>query len=276
MFEVVGIRLRKIKDKNYFNPGGLNLHQGDRCIVETDTGYEEGTVVEEVKIIGKMDPPPKKVLRRITPEDLKKIANNRLAEKRARKIVLEKTKKHQLDLKLSTLEYTLNQEKLFVYYTAPERIDFRELVKDLAYTFKTRIEMRQIGTRDEAKMLGGFGTCGRELCCLSYLKSLKSISIEMAKEQGFSPTSSKISGPCGRLKCCLAYEYAFYRAENKKYPRIGTQVNTPDGEGKVVDLNILSQEIGVEYAVGSVKRWKREEISPLGFFERLKPRKEQK
>lgn len=273
MYEIVGLQFRKIKDTGYFNPLGLNLHLGDHCLIETDSGVEEGLTIEEVKIVEKLDSPPKRVMRRITPEDRKKIASNRTAEARAYGIVLDKIRDRELDMKLSTVEYTFNQEKLFVYYTAPERVDFRELVKDLAYAFKTRIEMRQIGVRDEAKMLGGFGPCERELCCLSFLKSFKPITIEMAKEQGLSLTISKSSGCCGRLMCCLAYENEFYRTERRKYPRIGTTVNTPEGEGKVVDVNLLSEKVGVAYEGGITKRWNHRDISPLGFFNRLKPHK---
>ncbi|MDA8213323.1 MAG: stage 0 sporulation family protein [Clostridia bacterium] len=248
MVTVVGIRFKKAGKIYYFDPAETGVSAGDSAIVETARGVEYGDVVvgpkqvEEESIVS----PLKKVIRRATPEDAVQVEANTKKEKEAYRVCLKKITEHELPMKLVDVEYTFDANKIIFYFTADGRIDFRDLVKDLASVFRTRIELRQIGVRDEAKMVGGLGCCGRVLCCHSFLGDFEPVSIKMAKEQNLSLNPTKISGSCGRLMCCLKYENDAYEAEKKEFPDLGTPVKLPQGEGKVCSINILKKTVNVE------------------------------
>lgn len=263
MPEVISVCVRKMKEIFYFDPRGIDLGVGDVCLVETENDMELGTVTEETKIVAEVPGDLRKVMRKLSPDDQMHLKENRKKEQEAYGVCLRKIEDKELDMKLVSVSYTFNRNKLFIYYTAPERVDFRELVKDLAYMLKTRIEMCQIGVRDEAKICGGFGLCGRSLCCVSFLNDFKPVTIEMAKDQELSLSSSKISGLCGRLMCCLAYEHGFYQGMRKDMPRIDDKVQTADGAGKVVSINVLKKEIVVELDEGLVKKFPPSGISKI-------------
>lgn len=245
---VVGIRFKKAGKIYYFDPGDLQLTRGDGVIVETARGVEYGDVVagplqvDEKEVVA----PLKKVIRKATDEDYQQLAANKEKECRASQVCLEKIAVHKLPMKLVGVEQTFDGNKIIFYFTAEGRIDFRELVKDLAAVFRTRIELRQIGVRDEAKLVGGLGCCGRELCCATWLSDFASVSIRMAKEQNLSLNPTKISGICGRLMCCLKYENESYENAKEEFPEPGSWVTTPDGEGKVVGINIFKKHVSVE------------------------------
>lgn len=248
MVKVIGVRFRKAGKVYYFNPLDFDIKQGSNVIVETARGVEYGFVVlapkevEEDKVIQPLKP----VIRPATPEDDEVERRNKEKEKEAFRICLEKIKKHELEMKLIDCEYTFDNNKVLFYFTADGRIDFRELVKDLASVFKTRIELRQIGVRDETKILGGVGVCGRALCCHSYLTDFVPVSIKMAKEQNLSLNPSKISGVCGRLMCCLKNEEEAYEELNSKLPNVGDYVTTKDGfKGEVQSVSVLKQLVKV-------------------------------
>ena len=244
---VVGIRFKKACKIYYFDPAESGVAKGDHAIVETARGVEYGEVVigprevDESSIV----PPLKPVMRKATAEDDLKLAENKIREKEAFNICLRKIKNHDLPMRLIDVEFTFDVNKIIFYFTADGRIDFRELVKDLASVFRTRIELRQIGVRDEAKMLGGIGSCGRPLCCATFLGDFEPVSIRMAKDQNLSLNPTKISGICGRLMCCLKYENHMYckgcgngnKRERVEIPKMGALVATPLGEGKVVGIN---------------------------------------
>ncbi len=248
MVKVIGVRFRQAGKIYYFDPLDLDIEVGQHVIVETARGIEYGLVltgpkeVEEDKVIQ----PLKTVIRIATPEDDEVTYANKEREKEAFRICLEKIQKHELDMKLIDAEYTFDNNKVLFYFTADGRIDFRELVKDLASVFKTRIELRQIGVRDETKILGGIGICGRVLCCHSYLPEFAPVSIKMAKEQNLSLNPTKISGVCGRLMCCLKNEQDTYEYLNSKLPATGDRVTTLDGQkGEVASVNVLRQQVKV-------------------------------
>ena len=248
MVKVIGVRFRTAGKIYFFNPLKFNIHKGDNVIVETARGVEFGTVVSEPKEVedDKVIQPLKPVLRVATQRDKEQEAANKEKEKDAFKICLEKIRKHKLDMKLIDAEYTFDNNKVLFYFTADGRIDFRELVKDLASVFKTRIELRQIGVRDETKILGGIGICGRVLCCHAHLPEFLPVSIKMAKEQNLSLNPTKISGVCGRLMCCLKHEEETYEYLNKKLPGVGDFVTMEDGiKGEVHSVNVLRQTIKV-------------------------------
>ncbi len=242
MAEVIGVRFKNVGKIYYFDPRGLQLQKGDSVIVETARGIECGQVamanreVSDKQIVS----PLKKVLRQATKRDLDQVENNRRREKQAFSICLKKIADHKLQMKLVDVEYTFDNNKILFYFTADGRVDFRELVKDLASVFRTRIELRQIGVRDEAKMLGGLGICGRPFCCSTFLGEFQPVSIKMAKEQGLSLNPTKISGTCGRLMCCLKYEQPAYEELLKVTPKVGAYVSTPDGKGHVTEVNLLT------------------------------------
>ena len=242
MTEVIGVRFKDVGKIYYFDPNSVPLKIGDYVIVETARGVECGQVamankqLEDTEILF----PLKKMIRKATEKDLECLKQNKEKEKKAFKICEEKILQHNLDMKLVDVEYTLDNNKILFYFTANGRVDFRELVKDLASVFKTRIELRQIGVRDEAKMLGGIGVCGRPFCCSSFLGEFQPVSIKMAKEQGLSLSPVKISGTCGRLMCCLKYEQDAYSDLLRKTPKVGAIVNTPDGKGTVVEQNLIT------------------------------------
>ena len=248
MTRVIGVRFRPAGKIYFFAPGKLEIKTGDKVIVETARGVEYGSVVTGPKEVedDKITPPLKPVIRVATEEDIKKEAKNKEKEKEAFDICLEKIKKHGLDMKLIDAEYTFDNNKVLFYFTADGRIDLRELVKDLASVFRTRIELRQIGVRDETKIRGGIGICGRPLCCHTYLSEFAPVSIKMAKEQNLSLNPSKISGVCGRLMCCLTNEEETYEELNSRLPSVGDFVTTPEGlKGDVQSVNVLRQLVKV-------------------------------
>ncbi len=247
MVDVVGVRFKSVGKIYYFDPAGLKIKKGDNVIVETARGIEFGNVVLGKKEVKDEDivSPLKKVIRIATKDDEKAMEKNKEKEKEALKLCSEKILEHKLDMKLVDVEYTFDHNKILFYFTADGRIDFRDLVKDLASLFKTRIELRQIGVRDEAKMLGGLGICGRALCCSSYLGEFEPVSIKMAKEQSLSLNPTKISGTCGRLMCCLKNEQEAYEELIKITPNVGAIVSTPDGKGTVNNVNFLKSLITV-------------------------------
>lgn len=242
MTEVIGVRFKEVGKIYYFDPDSTPFNVGDYVIVETARGIECGQVAMANRNIDDKDivHPLKKMLRKANDEDLAILKENKKKEKQAFEICEQKIAQHGLNMKLVDVEYTLDNNKILFYFTADGRVDFRSLVKDLASVFRTRIELRQIGVRDEAKMLGGIGVCGRPFCCSSFLGEFQPVSIKMAKEQGLSLSPVKISGTCGRLMCCLKYEQEAYTDLLKKTPKVGAIVNTPDGKGIVVEQNLLT------------------------------------
>ena len=248
MTEIIGVRFQNTGKAYYFSPDGKKLTVGQKVIVETARGVECGTVaisnrmVEDDRIVAPLKP----ILRVATERDLAQLEENARREREAFRICEEKIARHKLKMNLVDVEYTFDNNKVLFYFTADGRIDFRELVKDLAGVFRTRIELRQIGVRDEAKMLGGLGICGRPFCCSSFLSDFQPVSIKMAKEQGLSLNPTKISGTCGRLMCCLKYEQDAYESLLKITPKNGAVVQTPDGRGVVVDSNLLTGALKVQ------------------------------
>lgn len=277
MAKVIGVRFRSAGKVYYFAPEDLDISQGDHVVVETARGVEYGYVVLGIKEVDddKIIQPLKPVMRVATPEDDEKAEKNREKEKEAFKICLEKIRKHELEMKLIDAEYTFDNNKVLFYFTADGRIDFRELVKDLAAVFKTRIELRQIGVRDETKILGGIGICGRPLCCHSYLADFVPVSIKMAKEQNLSLNPTKISGVCGRLMCCLKNEQETYEELNSRLPNVGDYVTTPDGlKGEVNSLSVLRQLVKVVVNLENDEKEIREyKVSELRFKPRRKKEK---
>ncbi|PSL27106.1 cell fate regulator YaaT (PSP1 superfamily) [Planomicrobium soli] len=264
MYNVIGVRFKKAGKIYYFDPGEFVIEKDDYVIVETTRGVEYGKVVVPVKSVGENDVvlPLKQVVRVANDRDRQQVEENRTEAARAFEQGTEKIEEHRLDMKLVDVEYTFDRNKVIFYFTAEGRVDFRNLVKDLASIFRTRIELRQIGVRDEAKMLGGIGPCGRMLCCSTFLGDFEPVSIKMAKDQNLSLNPSKISGLCGRLMCCLKYENDEYETAKKEMPDVGTHVSTPDGAGRVVGMNILErvlkirlveQEQTLEYTLDEIR-----------------------
>lgn len=252
MKTVIGVRLRRPGKVYYFDPGNRNVNKGDHVIIETAFGQEYAEVIIGNKEIAeeKLVAPLKEIIRIATNKDKEQHEKNLKMEKEAFNIAQENIKKHNLEMSLVDVQYQFDNSKILFYFTAEGRIDFRELVKDLAAVFKTRIELRQIGLRDEVRRIGGNGICGRELCCCSYLGDFDTVSIKMAKEQGLSLTPSKISGCCGRLMCCLKYEQEVYEEKNSRLPGIGAIVKTPEGEGAVEGVEILKEIVKVKIMDG--------------------------
>ena len=247
MTKVIGVRFKANGKSYYFSPGDLELQQGDHVIVETARGTECGEVAKGPHDVpdSSIVKPLKTVTRMADAVDVRRMQQNRADEKRAFSVCEERIAKHKLDMKLVDVEYTLDRNKILFYFTADGRIDFRDLVKDLAGVFRTRIELRQIGVRDESKMLGGLGICGQPFCCSRFLRDFQPVSIKMAKEQGLSLNPAKISGSCGRLMCCLAYEPPAYEYLNRITPGVGSIVKTPEGVGAVVETNVISGTLRV-------------------------------
>ena len=276
MVKVVGIRFRNAGKIYYFGPGKLQLKAGIHAIVETARGVEMGTVMTDPREVSEESvvQPLKPVIRIATEQDEKQAEKNRQKEKEAFKICLEKIAKHKLDMKLVEAEYTFDNNKLLFYFTADGRIDFRELVKDLAAVFRTRIELRQIGVRDETKIMGGYGICGRELCCHTFLSEFAPVSIKMAKEQNLSLNQTKISGVCGRLMCCLKNEQETYEELNKNLPGTGDTVTLPGGlQGTVHSVNVLRQRVKVIVEVNDEKEIQEFAVNELEFRPRKKKAK---
>jgi len=272
MIKVIGVRFRQAGKIYNFSPADFQVKVGDHVIVETARGIEYGSVVQGIREVAdeKVIMPLKSVIRIATEEDDKKAIENNEKEKKAFKICKEKIAKHGLEMKLIETEYTFDNNKVLFYFTADGRIDFRELVKDLASVFKTRIELRQVGVRDETKMLGGIGICGRPLCCNTYLSEFIPVSIKMAKEQSLSLNPTKISGICGRLMCCLKNEQEAYEELNSNLPDIGEKVKTFDGfKGEVVSVNVLRQKVKIVVEVDDEREIKEYAIDELKF----KPKK---
>ncbi|WP_068793669.1 PSP1 domain-containing protein [Brevibacillus laterosporus] len=263
MYEVVGIRFKKAGKIYYFDPDEMQIEKDSHVIVETARGVEYGKVVIGQKTVEDSDVvlPLKKVIRIADESDASQVDENRAAAKNAFQVCQSKIREHQLEMKLVDVEYTFDRNKIIFYFTADGRVDFRELVKDLAAVFRTRIELRQIGVRDEAKMLGGIGPCGRMLCCSTFLGDFEPVSIKMAKDQNLSLNPAKISGLCGRLMCCLKYENDNYETTKEEIPELSSWVKTPMGDGRVVSLNILGRVAQVDLLeVGRVMEFTFDEI----------------
>lgn len=257
MVKTVGVRFKKAGKIYYFDPGELEINIDDNVVVETIRGIEFGKAVLGIREVPEEEiiAPLKKVLRIATEEDNRVYESNNLKEKEAFDICLQKINQHNLGMKLIDVEYTFDNNKIIFYFTADGRVDFRELVKDLASVFKTRIELRQIGVRDEAKMINGIGPCGKSLCCSTFLGDFAPVSIKMAKEQNLSLNPTKISGICGRLMCCLKYEHETYECARRYMPKLGALVDTPEGRGEVVESNILLEivKVRLELVEGNIR-----------------------
>ena len=248
MAEIIGVRFKSVGKIYYFAPNGEKIENGAKVIVETARGVECGTVVMPNREVpdSELSAPLKPVIRTATKKDLETVEQNKKKEKEAFSICEEKIAKHKLDMKLVDVECTFDNNKLLFYFTAENRVDFRELVKDLASVFRTRIELRQIGVRDEAKMLGGLGICGRPFCCNGFLGEFQPVSIKMAKEQGLSLNPTKISGTCSRLMCCLKYEQESYEDLIRTTPKVNAYVSTPNGNGYVEEVNLITGKLKVK------------------------------
>lgn len=273
MINVIGVRFRNVGKIYYFDPKNFPVHEGDHVIVETARGVEYGFVVFGPREVpdDKVIQPLKSVIRVATQRDEAREESNRKREKEAFQICMEKIRQHKLAMKLIGAEYTFDNNKVLFYFTANGRIDFRELVKDLASVFKTRIELRQIGVRDETKILGGMGICGRALCCHTFLSEFAPVSIKMAKEQNLSLNPTKISGVCGRLMCCLKNEQETYEYLNQRMPGMGDTVTTPEGvRGEVSSLNVLRQTVKVLVNVNDEKELREYSVDELKFRPRHK------
>ena len=258
MKNIVGVRFKKTGKVYFFDPGYIQLNLKDKVVVETSMGEDIGEVVINKRNIeeNKLTKPLKKVIRLANPKDLKRLAENVEKEKKAFKVCQQKIKEYNLNMNLVEVEFRFDNSKAIFYFTADGRIDFRELVKDLAAIYKTRIELRQIGVRDEVRKIGGNGVCGRELCCCSFLNDFDIVSIKMAKEQSASLNPSKISGNCGRLMCCLKYEQNVYEEKNSRLPREGAIVETADGKGVVCGVETLKEKIKVQFENEEGKSYK--------------------
>ena len=248
MVEIIGVRFKQVGKIYYFSPKGIKFDAGDHAIVETVRGVECGEVVIANRNVDESEivPPLKEIMRKSTAEDMKIVEKNHVKEKEAFDICLEKIAYRQLNMHLIDVECTFDNNKILFYFTAENRVDFRELVKDLAAVFRTRIELRQIGVRDEAKILGGLGICGREFCCKRHLGEFQPVSIKMAKEQGLSLNPSKISGTCGRLMCCLKNEQSSYEELLKITPKVGAFVKTPECKGYVEEVNLITGKLKIK------------------------------
>ena len=265
MKRIIGVRFKRLGKIYFFDPKWLEVKKGDKVIVDTAQGEEIAEVAVPNRMIDdeKVTEPLKKVLRLASPRDLKHAEECRKKEEEAFEICNKKIKEHKLEMTLTDVEYKFDNSKILFYFTADGRIDFRDLVKDLASIYKTRIELRQIGVRDEVKRIGGNGVCGRELCCCSFLSDFETVSIKMAKEQNISLNPSKISGNCGRLMCCLKYEQEVYEEKLQRLPNVGAIVNTPDGKGEVEGVETLKEVVKVKIKDGDIFKIKRFEVKDI-------------
>lgn len=276
MKKIIGVRFKRLGKIYFFDPKWLEVKKGENVVVETAQGEEIAEVVvpnrmiEEEKIVA----PLKKVLRLASQRDLKHAEECRRKEKEAFDVCNKKIKEHNLEMTLTDVEYKFDNSKILFYFTADGRVDFRELVKDLAAIYKTRIELRQIGVRDEVKRIGGNGVCGRELCCCSFLSDFETVSIKMAKEQNISLNPSKISGNCGRLMCCLKYEQEVYEEKLQRLPSIGAIVKTPDGKGEVDSIEILKEVVRVQFKDGDITTYKKYNAKDIKVLEDAKKENE--
>jgi len=276
MAEIIGVRFKNAGKVYYFDPGGHTVGKGDKVIVETSRGTECGEVMLSNRMVEdkQITQPLKKMLRPADRQDIEKVEKNREREEYAFKVCQEKVRDHELDMKLIDVEYTFDNSKVLFFFTADGRVDFRELVKDLAAVLKTRIELRQIGVRDEAKMLGGLGICGRPFCCSTFLGEFQPVSIKMAKEQGLSLNPAKISGTCGRLMCCLKYEQAAYEDLIRTTPKVGAYVQTPEGKGIVGEISLMTGNLKValdKHQNGTLTTFHKDKVSLI-----KDPRKQEK
>ncbi|MDD2523671.1 MAG: regulatory iron-sulfur-containing complex subunit RicT [Endomicrobiaceae bacterium] len=260
----VGVIVRRIKEKIYAQTGQYTIELNDKVIIETEHGVEFGVVCEKEKNIEQTkDLYVGKVVRKANEYDFKRLLNNESKNHQAHAVVSKEIKDHKLDMKLTYVQYTFDRTKLFIYYTSETRVDFRELIKDLGHVLKTRIQMVQIGVRDESKIVGGIGTCGQQLCCQIFLKDFSSVTIDMAKDQDLSLNTAKLSGLCGRLMCCLSYEHEQYLNIKKNSPSIGSRVSTPNGKGKVISLDCVKESVNVELGENNVKPYKISQIKQI-------------
>jgi cell fate regulator YaaT (PSP1 superfamily) len=263
MQELVHVQLRTAGEKKYFFANGMKFETGDKVIVEADRGLESGEVTSPndiVKDMAHVEKPIRKVIRKANPWDEEQIEKNKKKSKDLMNVCDRKIAEHKLPMKLVSAEYSFDRAKVIFYFTSENRVDFRNLVKDLASIFRVRIELRQIGVRDEARMIGGQGPCGRELCCKAFLKEFDPVTIKMAKVQNLPLNPSKISGLCGRLMCCLGYEYKCYRECSKGLPKVGKEVMTDMGKGKIIGLNPLRRMVTVDFGDGKIKDIKVDDI----------------
>lgn len=254
---VIGITIRRSKDKIYCDAGNFDLKVGDRIIVQTENGLELGIVSEPEKFFEKGDKNLTtfgKTIRQLIPADEQRLKENEIKAQEAAKIIIQKIEDYELKMKITALDYTFDRSKLFIYYTAEERVDFRELIKDLGHLLKTRIQMVQIGVREATRMLGGIGPCGRTICCCVFLKDFQTINVELAKEQNLPLNIAKLTGLCGKLVCCLAYEHSFYQEMKKSFPQVETIIKTDEGEAKVKEVNYITGSITVEFSDGRIKK----------------------
>ncbi len=254
MGKIVQIQVGEYRSVYFYDLNNVGCSRGDRVVLEVDRGSEFGEIVSNVDLEckAKADKVKGKVLRRATEGDIKQIENNRMKAKEALGICLRKINERRLDMRIVKAEYTFDSSKIIFSFIAEGRVDFRNLVKDLARIFRVRIELKQIGVRDKAKIIGGYGVCGRELCCSSYMKGFHPLSIKMAKEQGLPLNPSRISGACGRIKCCMAYEFTVYKEHVRSLPRLGEKINTEEGRGRVVDVNILKRLVSIDIGEGKI------------------------
>jgi len=254
MGKIVQIQLGEYRSVYFYDLNDDPCDRNDYVVLEVDRGSEFGKIVSDVNLTfrGKTDRLKGKVLRKATEGDMKQIENNRMKAKEAMGICLRKINERRLDMRIVKAEYTFDSSKIIFSFIAEGRVDFRNLVKDLARVFRVRIELKQIGVRDKAKIVGGYGVCGRQLCCSSYMKAFHPLSIKMAKEQGLPLNPSRISGACGRIKCCMAYEFTIYKEHSRSLPKLGEKINTVDGKGRVVEVNILKRLVSIDMGEGKI------------------------
>ncbi len=263
MYEIIQVQLRAAGEIKYFLTNGMKFEAGEKVIVEADRGLEYGEIVsmeEKVIDISSIEKPLRKIIRKANPWDEKQIAKNKAKTKDLMNLCEKKIREHKLPMKLVDAEYSFDRSKIIFYFTSDSRVDFRNLVRDLASIFRVRIELRQIGVRDEARMLGGHGPCGRELCCMSFLKDFDPVTIKMAKVQNLPLNPSKISGLCGRLMCCLSYEFECYKECSKGMPRIGKEIKTSWGKGRVMAVNPLKRTATIDLGDGKIKDIRMDEL----------------
>lgn len=257
---VVDVLVRKNTEIIQCDAGEFDLNPNDGVLVETEHGIETGIICQKEKFVEKDVKLEGKVLRPLNEEDIKRLEENKKREREAIKVVHQKIEDSEINMHLTAVEYNFDRSKLFIYYTAESRVDFREFIKSLGHTLKTRIQMVQIGARDETKILGGFGICGRKFCCATFLKEFSTVTIDMAKHQDLPLNIQKLSGACGRLMCCLSFEDNYYCEERKKFPKVGLVVVTPLGEGEVLSFNCLNHTLIVELSDGIQKGFKLDEV----------------